>query len=359
MTAADAGALEHRLGTLLGLDAPVLCRTGHDGLLCALLALEVEPGDEIVLPVSICQSMVNAVLVAGALPMLADCRRDLSLCPADLARRLSPASRLIVAHHPHGAACELDDIRDLARAAGIPLLEDCAQAAGAWRAGAPLGQLGDLVLHSFADDKPLSAGVGGLIWARDPALAARLREAARVGSPGHPDDRALGIDAMPRPAELARLSDAIDRFAGDLEARIAKAEAMIAAIGPWGRAIGGVLAGRRPPAHVFHRVVIALDRCATRHALARVIDDYRRATPEPLHPIVQDAVPTPPYRAPHLLARYQRRGRAALCDPDGAEFPGWRAIECCYLFLRTSARFTRPDLMRAVAALEVAAQPAS
>jgi DegT/DnrJ/EryC1/StrS aminotransferase family len=348
------GALEERIGTLLGLDAPVLCRSGHEGFLCLLVALEVEPHDEIVLPVSICQTMVNAVLIAGALPVLADCRPDLSLCPTDLERRLTPASRLIVAHHPHGAACRLGEIRALASAAGVLLLEDCAQSAGAFVDGAPVGRLGDVVLHSFAHDKPFGAGVGGLIAARDPALTQRLRAAARVGSPGHPDDRALGLDSMPRATELDHIARALETFPDDVQARVGKAEAMIAGIGPWGRVVGGELAGRDPREHVFHRVVVELDGCRARTDVERVLAEYRQATPESLHAVVQESVPTPPHRTPYLDRRYRQRGRAELCDPAGAGFPGWRAIEGSYLFLRTSARFAQHELVRAVSALAAA-----
>jgi hypothetical protein len=351
---ASVGALEDRLGALLDLDAPVLCRSGHEGFLCLLLALEVEPHDEIVLPVSICQTMVNAVLVAGALPVLADCRPDLSLCPADLERRLTSASRVIVAHHPHGAACRLGEIRRLASTAGVLLLEDCAQSPGVFVDGAPVGRLGDVVLHSFAHDKPFCAGVGGLIAAHDPALAQRLRAAARVGSPGHPDDRALGLDSMPRATERDRIARALETFPDDVQARVGKAEAMIAGIGPWGRVVGGELAGRHPREHVFHRVVVELEGCRERLAVERVLSEYRRITPESLHAVVQESVPTPPHRTPYLDRRYRRRSRAELCDPAGAGFPGWRGIESSYLFLRTSARFAEDELLRAVSTLAAA-----
>jgi DegT/DnrJ/EryC1/StrS aminotransferase family protein len=375
------GALERRLGAALGMDDAVLCRSGRDGFLGLLLALELAPDDEIILPVSICQTMVNAVLIAGALPVLADCRPDLALCPADLARRVTPATRGIVAHHPHGAACRLDDIRAVARAAGALLVEDCAQAAGAFIDGAPVGQLGDVALHSFAPDKPLTAGSGGLVAARDPALAARLRAALRVGSPGHPDDQALGIDSLPRAPELAAIARALDTFPGDVAARIAKAEAMIdamtetmtetmiaampgatpgaivGAVTPWGRIVGRELAGHRPRAHVFHRVIVELPGCHARADVARVLAELRRTTPPALHAVVQDAVPVPPHRTPHVARAYHRRGRPAPGDDAG--LPGWRAIERSYVFLRTSAQLSIDELRRAATALGDAARRAT
>jgi dTDP-4-amino-4,6-dideoxygalactose transaminase len=361
-----AGTLERQLGAALGVDAPVLCRSGRDGFLGLLLALEVTPDDEIVLPVSICQTMVNAVLLAGALPVLVDCRPDLSLCPADLARRITLATRVIVAHHPHGAACRLDDVRAAADAADAILVEDCAQAAGAFAGGVPVGRCGDAVLYSFAHDKPLGAGGGGLVAARDPRIATRLRAALRVGSPGHPDDRALGVDSLPREPELAAIARAVERFPDDIATRVRKAEEMIdtmvegmAAIGPWGRVVGHELAGRRPSAHVFHRVVVELCDCRSRADVARVVAEVRRTTPPALHTVVQDAVPIPPHRTPHVERCYRRRGRAAPGGAEGADFPGWRAIERSYVFVRTSSELTAGDLTQVAAALSAAATSSS
>src|SRR5690606_28647051 len=93
-------AAEAEFAECLELPNPILVRSAAEGFLNLLCALELGPGDEVVLPVSMCQTMVNAVWLAQAVPVLADCDAYLGIDIDDLHRRLSPATRVVVMHHP-------------------------------------------------------------------------------------------------------------------------------------------------------------------------------------------------------------------------------------------------------------------
>src|SRR5688572_20076859 len=99
--------LEHRLQALFGFKAPLVSRSASEGFLCVLLAWGIGPHDEVVLPVSICHSMTNAVLMAGATPVFADCDENLALCVDAMLASITPRTRCVVAHHPFGMATSM------------------------------------------------------------------------------------------------------------------------------------------------------------------------------------------------------------------------------------------------------------
>jgi dTDP-4-amino-4,6-dideoxygalactose transaminase len=147
--------------------------------MCALL-LDVQPGDEVVVPSFAFVSTVNAWVLRGARPVFVDVRPDtLNLDEKLVAERVGPRTRAIVALHYAGVACEMDELGRIAHAAGASLVEDAAHALfGSYR-GRPLGSLGRLATLSFHETKNVSCGEGGALLVNDPALVERaeiLRE---------------------------------------------------------------------------------------------------------------------------------------------------------------------------------------
>ena len=341
------GAAEGDFAARFGLDDAVLTRSGSEGFLAVLLALEVAYGDEVVLPVSICQTMVNAVLLAGAVPVLADCNADLSLSVEDLERRLSARTRVVVCHHPHGLAVDLGPVEAaLGRRRDIALVDDAAQALGAHRGGEPVGRRGDFSLFSFAAGKPLAAGVGGLVAARGRRLTERLRAVTRIGLAGYPDDRCLGSSSVPTGDEARHLRQRLRTFDADLERRVAKAEAASRGLLGIGPVVGGDSIGARPYAHVFQRLIVELPTSGDAGVYAAWIDRLRGALPRRLHRAVQETVPRPPHATDFLNRRYRQIGRPELCDPEGRRYPTWNRCRHRYLYLRCDDRVGAADLDR-------------
>jgi dTDP-4-amino-4,6-dideoxygalactose transaminase len=147
--------------------------------MCALL-LDVQPGDEVVVPSFAFVSTVNAFVLHGARPVFVDVRPDtLNLDEKLVAERVGPRTKAIVALHYAGVACELDELGRIARGAGASLVEDAAHALfGSYR-GRALGSIGRLATLSFHETKNVSCGEGGALLVNDPSLVERaeiLRE---------------------------------------------------------------------------------------------------------------------------------------------------------------------------------------
>ncbi|MDJ0789295.1 MAG: dTDP-4-amino-4,6-dideoxygalactose transaminase [Myxococcota bacterium] len=141
--------------------------------MCAYL-LGLEPGDEVVVPSYAFVTTASAFAAHGATPVFADvCPDTWNLDPDDVARRIGPRTRAIVALHYGGVACDLEALGKLAERSGCMLIEDNAHGLyGAYR-GRPLGSFGALATLSFHETKNLTCGEGGALVVNDPQLASR------------------------------------------------------------------------------------------------------------------------------------------------------------------------------------------
>ena len=150
----------------------------------ALRALDVGPGDEVVVPALTAPATAMAVAAVGARPVFADIEpATYTLAPAALERSLSRRTRAVIPVHLYGQCADMAAIGRLA--AGIPVIEDAAQAHGARYRGRRAGTLGRLACFSFYPTKNLGAyGDAGVVATRDGALAARLRGLRSYGQSG-------------------------------------------------------------------------------------------------------------------------------------------------------------------------------
>lgn len=150
---------------------------GSSALLAALTALDVGPGDEVIVPGLTWVACASAVLRAGGIPILIDIDPDtLCLAPAAVEAAITPRTAAILAVHLYSAMAEMDQLGRIAAAAGIPVLEDAAQAHGArWR-GIGAGSLGAIGTFSMQQGKVLTSGEGGAAVTSDPRLRNRLEQ---------------------------------------------------------------------------------------------------------------------------------------------------------------------------------------
>lgn len=340
-----AESAEQDFAKLIGAapETVIVTRTGSEGFLCTLLALEVGWEDEIVLPISLCQTMANAVLLAGATPVFADCNCDLALDPQALALRLNARTKLVVFHHPHGLACNLGPVRELMRqvSPGAMLLEDCAQTLGASWGDTPCGQTGDVALFSFALGKPLSAGEGGAVVSADREFARRIRASAHVGVPGWQDDEQLGWNSQLSEPSLRRIVELIDRFPTDIQQRVQKAKAALDRLATITPAIHLSKAGEMPFAHVFHRIILDRPLADVETVLAGLGQILPASTLKMVEPAVRVA---PPFTS-FIKRRYRRLGRDDLYAEGDSSFPEWFRLKDRYLYLRTGPEVSLPDLL--------------
>ena len=146
----------------------------------AALLLEIQSGDEVVVPSYTFVSTINAFVLRGATPVFSDIRPDtFNLDETQLERHVSKRTRAIVAVHYAGVACEMDTILGIARRHGIPVIEDNAHGLFGRYKGRSLGSIGDMAALSFHETKNVTCGEGGALILNDPSRVERaeiLRE---------------------------------------------------------------------------------------------------------------------------------------------------------------------------------------
>lgn len=174
---ARVAAFERAFAAYTGAAHGVGVASGTDALVLALRALEIGPGDEVIVPALSFYASAEAVLLVGAEPVLVDVDpHTLTLCPKAAAAALSPRTRALMPVHLYGVPADMPALAALAAQHGLKVIEDAAQAAGATLEGEPVGTWGDACCYSFYPTKNLGgAGDGGLVTTPHEAVATRIR----------------------------------------------------------------------------------------------------------------------------------------------------------------------------------------
>jgi dTDP-4-amino-4,6-dideoxygalactose transaminase len=170
-------AFEREFASYCETDFAVGVSSGTEALVLALRALEIGPGDEVIVPANTFIATAEAVSAVGATPRPVDVDPDSHLITAEhVAAGLGPRVRCVIPVHLYGATVELDPILELAQEAGIHVIEDACQAHGARYRGRRVGTLGALGCFSFYPAKNLGAwGDGGAVVTAIPELADRVQ----------------------------------------------------------------------------------------------------------------------------------------------------------------------------------------
>jgi dTDP-4-amino-4,6-dideoxygalactose transaminase len=171
------GAFEAAIARHLEVPHALGVSSGTDALLLAMMALDIGPGDEVVTSTFSFFATAGCVARLGAKPVLVDIdAHTFNLDPEATRRALSARTKAIVPVHLYGQSADLDPILEIARGAGVAVIEDAAQAIGTRYRGRLVGGLGTIGCFSFFPSKNLGAfGDAGLVVTRDDHLAHRLR----------------------------------------------------------------------------------------------------------------------------------------------------------------------------------------
>ena len=228
---------------------------GTDALILALAALDVGPGDEVIVPAFTFVATLNAVLHAGATPRFVDIGEDLCLDPEQVAAAIGERTRAVMPVHLFGLAADMDG---LARAIGdrpVAIVEDAAQALGAAFCDRPVGSFGQ-GCFSFYATKNVTTGEGGAITTDDDALAERLRILRNQGQRGRYDYAEPGFNARMTELQAALGVAQMGRFERILKARRANAAALT-------EGLAGVPGLVLPPSpegrdHVWHQYTVRI-----------------------------------------------------------------------------------------------------
>ena len=169
--------LERELATFLGVGHAVGVSSGTDALLLAMMALGITAGDEVITSTYSFFATAGCVARLGATPVFVDIDPvTYNIDPAAIAAAITPRTKAIIPVHLYGQSADLDPIVEIAYRAGVPVIEDAAQAIGARYKGRVVGGDGRLGCFSFFPSKNLGAfGDGGLLTTNDDDLVAVLR----------------------------------------------------------------------------------------------------------------------------------------------------------------------------------------
>jgi 8-amino-3,8-dideoxy-alpha-D-manno-octulosonate transaminase len=166
--------------------------SGTAALQCAMAALQIGPGDEVILPAWTWHSCYDAVVHAGALPVFAEIDESFNIDPADIESRITPQTKVLMAVHLQGNPADLDRILPIARKHHLKVLEDCAQSVGASYQGRALGSIGDIGIYSLQLNKTITAGEGGAVTTNDPVLFERAARFHDLGGLRDVHERVIG-----------------------------------------------------------------------------------------------------------------------------------------------------------------------
>jgi dTDP-4-amino-4,6-dideoxygalactose transaminase len=211
-----------------GADHAVGVASGTDALQLSLTALDLGPGDEVVVPANTFIATAAAVVRAGATPRFADVNDDtLLMTPSTLAEAITPRTRAVIVVHLFGQVPDMTGLLALAGRAGVAVIEDAAQAHGAEWDGRRAGSFGETASFSFYPGKNLGAfGDAGAVVTSRPELADRIRSLANHGrchGASHYDHNYLGTNSRLDALQAILLSGKLARLDTWTERRIAVA----------------------------------------------------------------------------------------------------------------------------------------
>jgi perosamine synthetase len=165
--------LEKRLAEYFGVKGAVVTNAGTSALHLGLMAMEINKEDEVILPSYLCTAPLNAVYMAGAVPVLCDIELEtFNLSYEDIKDRLSNRTKAVIAPHMFGNVVDINKIAS----AGIKIIEDCAHSAGAFYGRRKAGSVGEFSVISFYTNKIMAAGEGGAVLSDNENLLRAIRD---------------------------------------------------------------------------------------------------------------------------------------------------------------------------------------
>ena len=252
------------LEKFLGAEHVIPCGNGTDALQIALMALGLEPGDEVIVPAFTYVASAEVIALLRLTPVMVDVNpRTFNVRAEDIAAAITPKTKAIIPVHLFGQSCDMEPIIALANEHSLHIVEDNAQAIGAvytFSDGrtARTGTLGDIGCTSFYPSKNLGAyGDGGAINTDSPELAAEIRKVANHGQSRRYYHDVVGCNSRLDSVQAAVLNCKLPRLEGYCDRRRAAADYYDAHL----QGIDGLLTPARQAnsTHVFHQYTLRVD----------------------------------------------------------------------------------------------------
>ncbi len=195
----------------IGVKNAIGVTSGTTALYTAMGALEIGPGDEVILPAWTWYADYDAIVLAGALPVFVEVDESLNIDPTRIEAKITPRTKAIIAVHLQGTTADMDPIMEIARKHKLRVLEDSAQCLGGRYKGKYVGAIGDIGINSFQLSKSITSGEGGAVTSSDPELFERAVRFHDVGVIRSPYKESLGGGLM---AAFASCNFRMNEFTG-------------------------------------------------------------------------------------------------------------------------------------------------
>jgi dTDP-4-amino-4,6-dideoxygalactose transaminase len=249
-------AFEEEFAQFVGAEHAVGVGNGLDALRLGLLALEIGPGDEVIVPANTYIATALAVSEVGADVVLADCDpATYNVDPDAVAAAVTSRTRALLPVHFTGQAAEMRPLLDLAASKDLAVVEDAAQAHGTLYEGRPCGSLGNLACFSFYPGKNLGAyGDAGMVTTSDASVAERTRRLRNYGERAKYDHVVKGVNSRLDGLQAAFLSVKLPHLPGWNEGRLGHADEYAMELA----GVGDLVLQQRAPAstHVYHLFIV-------------------------------------------------------------------------------------------------------
>ncbi|MCP2322595.1 dTDP-4-amino-4,6-dideoxygalactose transaminase [Hamadaea flava] len=261
------------LTEIVGATSALLTTSCTHALEMSAILLDLQPGDEVILPSFTFCSTANAYALRGAIPVFVDCRPDtLNIDERLIEAAITERTKAIVVVHYAGVACEMDAIGDLARRHGLVVIEDNAHGLGGFYHGQPLGSIGAMATQSFHETKNVHCGEGGALVFGDAEFHDRAEIIREKGTNRGQFFRGMvdkyrwidvGSSYLPSDLLAAFLCAQLEEFKEIQAQRMAVWNHYHAELAGWAREQGvtqpTVPADRVHPAHLYYLLLPDLD----------------------------------------------------------------------------------------------------
>ena len=164
---------EQELAQRCNVNYAIAVTSGSAALISALKAIDLQPGDEVIVPAYEFIATYSAIIFCGGIPVLAEIDKSLNIDPADVEKRITPRTRVLMPVHMVGNACDMNAIMDIAERHKLIVIEDACQAFGGSYKGQALGSIGAMGAYSLNIFKTITSGEGGALITNDENLFIR------------------------------------------------------------------------------------------------------------------------------------------------------------------------------------------
>ncbi|MCB0355418.1 MAG: DegT/DnrJ/EryC1/StrS aminotransferase family protein [Bdellovibrionales bacterium] len=217
----EVSQAEEVLQKFSGAKAAIVCSNGTVAIQLALMALDLKPGDEVILPAFSFFATGEIPALMNLTPVFVDIQKDTyNLDPAKIKAAITSKTKVIMPVSLYGQTADMDEINEIAKNAGIAVVEDAAQSFGASYKGHKVGTLADITTTSFFPAKPLGVyGDGGALFTNDEKLGEKIRQLKNHGQAQRYYHTLIGTNARMDSLQCAILLAKLERYSWEIEQR--------------------------------------------------------------------------------------------------------------------------------------------